>query len=558
MLKKLKENSRFFGTILAVIIVGGSLASAGISIFSYYSSVDREYVMKIGSEKVYSKSFNMLNEIEKISFVDALITRAVINKFKNRFHLSVSNSEVNDDYVGKIKNAREKINRRISEKELVKLVFKTTPAKLREGIYNEILSEKIKDIVSNSYVPSEKEIKSEMKDGNSRDEAIENLRTKNSSQYYQYWLENERENIAIEYKDVDYEKYGDSSLFTLGSLSVKNHHFARLYRMYLLYPILLQGFNDGDTNEEKAARMAYSSKRRDLLLASEALSRGFRCSKKLSSLDKINYLKDRLEERVKEEILINENTLKSHFMQNRAKYDEKERAYVDVLFLPFKASSLDIIENDNRAKEALDRAIKSNELPNINKKRESKEIFSKRFGRKYFRDGEVVPSVINDGNIRVIAKEQNGEIEYVEFRPSVSENSLNNIREQASKTYDQIFDEKIDLKKAIEIYSDINFKKELTIYRDGKFDRELEDAVMKSDKLVKLENINGIYIFKRRGYYPEKRAKFEDVRERVISEVKSKEIESEIEKLLKRLEDKKSIKITPGYFKDLIDSKSEE
>ncbi len=556
MLKKFKNSTRYVGILLAVLLVGGLVASAFGSIFTLISNRE-DYVIKVGENKIYPSMIKSLNdELSKTLFIASLIDKEVMDKYKNKLHLSISSNEIDEKYSEKISRARSRVNRRISERDLVRIVYGTTIAKLRSSIYNEIMNEKIREIIVNSYSPKERDIKKVMSDEDcDRDRAIYKLKSDNGNKYFKNWLQEERTAVNLEIKDPDFAKYAPFNLLSLGSLKVTNHEFANTMSIYVSYPMILN-YMPGDSSEEKAAKFVYKSLNRDMLLAGEALSKGVRCSRDLSNLDKINYLKGRMEEKIKDEINVRDRDLKAYFFSNRDKYDEKERAYVDIVFLPFKPSNTDIEERDREANDILNSAIKSNSLPKgMEQKKMSKEEFTKKFGRKFFRKNEVVPSLFLNEGKKIVAKDEGESVSFVELEAKMSKETKESLERQASKILDQIEKEHIDMKKAVELYSDVNFKKKITVHRDGKLDKELEKAIMSSDRIEKVVTGKGIYIFKRSSYYPEKRAVFEDVRNRVVNDYKSSVFDKKVEEAISDISSRKSVKIEKSFFKDLIEKK---
>ena len=191
----------------------------------------------------------------------------------------------------------------------------------------------------------------------------------------------------------------------------------------------------------------------------------------------------------------------------------------------------------------------------MEQKKMSKEEFTKKFGRKFFRKNEVVPSLFLNEGKKIVAKDEGESVSFVELEAKMSKETKESLERQASKILDQIEKEHIDMKKAVELYSDVNFKKKITVHRDGKLDKELEKAIMSSDRIEKVVTGKGIYIFKRSSYYPEKRAVFEDVRNRVVNDYKSSVFDKKVEEAISDISSRKSVKIEKSFFKDLIEKK---
>ena len=205
---------------------------------------------------------------------------------------------------------------------------------------------------------------------------------------------------------------------------------------------------------------------------------------------------------VKESLNTSKSKLKAYLYSNMDKYVEKERAYVDIIFLPYKPSITDLADFNKDANAVLKQSIKAKTLPrNVQKETLTRKEFANKYGKKYFRKNEVVPHLIADGDSKIIAKEIDGSIEFIKLDPIISEKTKKDVEDLSNRIMKEIEDGS-EFSKLRDLYSDVNFKKQQTVYRDGKFEKNLEKAVLKYDNLRNVYTEKGIYVYKRSSYFP--------------------------------------------------------
>lgn len=561
LIQKIRKNSRTIAIVLAFVFLGVPIISVVNSLINtYYKSSELKRVfLLIGDKEIDRNEFNELlrsstgsNEyLKKVMSISYFIDREILLQYSQKFHIYISKKDVADEYNKKIEHARSKMSQRISEKDLVRSFYKMSPFSLRKSINDELLVKKVEERVYDLYSPSNIDVQNLVtKENITKDEAIIKLKKENKDKFFRGWLENKRSEINIKFEDESFNKYLTSKSIVSGDFYITNIEIANMILLYIKYPIILENAK-GSTNEIKAFSMISNSIKRDLLFANEAINRGFYVDPSFSMKDKISELKKMVEKDEEDRIIISKKDSEKYFKNNRNKYMEKERVYADIIFFKYESSEEDYQKLLKKADDILDKAIKSNELPKKDVKSMDKKSFSRKYGRSYFKDGEVVPSLIKDREDRIIAKAEGDTIKYIELKRDISDDTKNAIKVKAEKVFKLIEDEKMDSKKAMDIYSDVNFKKEQgPINRGSDINNKVGDAIFNKKFGIEYKK-DGIYIFKRTKYMPKKNPSFKDVSSRVDSDVKRSMKTNQIDKLLNKISKKYSIDYKGEYFENL-------
>lgn len=528
MLKKIKKYSKYvIGMMIFLFVILPSMLGA-YNIYQYVflsKGIQEEVVISIDGHNITSYDISMHpTGLDKMVYIYNEIERVATEKIVNMLHIDVPYNEIDERYKNKVKQAKSRVKENINERELVRRVYGTSPYKLRDSIYEELKVDKVKNFLSD------------------RDDLGK----------YKDILRKEIDKLDIKYIDESLLKYAPKRLFSLNSLCIMSQDFLPILLNFARYPMILEHIENSEKDPlKKAAKYLYSSIKQELFLADIAVSRGIEVESE--GRDKIRDLADKLKEGIKSEIDTSDYYLKYYLKSNIDKYVEKERAYVDVIYIPFKPSKRDIELSESIANKTLDLAIKSNELPKKMKlKSLDKKIFSNRYNKRYFRSNEVVPNLISDTKSKIIAKDAGDKIEYVEFVAEISKETREDILNRAEDIKNKIENQEMTFDKAREIFSDINFKKEITIYRDNKFNKDLENSVMKNEDLTKLVTEEGVYIFKRKKYYAYKKPTLDEVRDRVEREYREYKLTEELALLIKRHSAKNKIQILDEYVEELI------
>lgn len=568
LIQKIRKNSRTIAIVLAFMFLGVPIFSVFRSLVNnlYKSSELESAFLVIGDKHFKRKELNrLLNSnsgsdqyLQRVVSISYFVDREILLQYSKKMHLYVSKKDIDEEYRKKIDHARSKISQRISEKDLIRSFYKMSPFALKNSINDELLVKKVEERIYDLYSPSNIDIQNVItKDNVTRDKAIDKLKKDNKEKFFRGWLEKKRSEINITFEDKNFEKYLFDKAIVSGDFYISNIEFANMMLLYIKYPIILENAK-GSNNNIKAFSIISDSMKRDLLLANEAVNRGFYADPSFSMKDRISELKKLVEKNEEDNIKISKRDSEKYFKANRSKYMEKERVYADIIFFKYESSQEDYENLLKKSDELLDQAIKSNDLPKGNIKSMDKKSFSRKYGRSYFKEGEVVPSIIKDRETRIIAKAEGDNIKYIELNKDISDNTKNKINANAEKVYKSIEDGKMDSKKAMDIYSDVNFKKEQgPINRGSDINNKVGDSIFNKELGIEYKK-DGIYIFKRTKYMPKKNPSFKDVSNRVESDVKRSMKSNQTDELLSKISKKYSISYEVEYFKDLYDKATNE
>ena len=515
-------------------------------------------------EKVLQR--NLPDSLSIALFLDEAVTREVVKSASRKLHVGISNSEIDLEFNTRLNSKRDKMDKKMRDSELVRLVFKTTPSKLKDQIRDELTAKKLKERLEGIYSPSDNEINTHFNKYKNckytgkklkevKADIIDKLKQSHKKEFAEKWLEDQRAAIKVEFVDEEYAKGKHSDLLKDKGLAFSNVSFARLVSMYARYPQLFGATATDDTPEVAAMKLVYDRMSTDLIMANEAVKRKLMPdSKNLTNDKNIFELRSLLEKDIEKNIQMDDDDLKLFFSKTKEKYDEKERAYANVVFLAYKTSDEDRVDIEKKADKALDVAIKSNKLKGDIQEL-SLDQFKQKVSRKTYRKGEVVPTLLKDGSTYIIAKEDKGNIKYVEFAEAPSARTKKEVNKQSTKIIKDLKEKKLDFKKSMEIYSEGKYTKELgPIYRESDEDRDLVNKIFNTEdkKLEVVKGDKGIFILERTQYHPEKKATFENVRGKIESEYKQSKRAEAIENLRKYLNDKSKVKVLDPEIKKLI------
>jgi hypothetical protein len=471
--------------------------------------------------KIYSDDLDKLESYyEKVRYVNDVIEDDILENLANKLHVFPSNAEIEEAYSKKVSEAKKRVGESLANKDVVRRVYGITVSKLRDLLYKDLRVKMVTEII------------------------------KKSGDNINHYLDKEKLSLALNTSDTSLKRYFPKKLFSLGkSIEIYNYEFANSIHEWKRYPAFLQQL--GVSNDTTSImKYLFGSLKSRMILADLAIREGIVSD--LFGEAKIIDLNRKYKEKLESNINPKDYELRSYYKSNIDFYKERERAYVDIVFLPYKPSNEDIEKSNIEAKALLDIAIKSNKLPEgFEIKSISKANFSKLYGKKYFRRDEIVPSLIDNINNKVIAKESNGNIEYIEISPKISDESISNIENLANRIKKDISLGKITIKKAVESYSDANFKKQMTVYRDTNIDKDLIESILKNEELSILKNKKGIYIFKRDKYFKDKTPSLDEIKDRVERDYKKHYLDKEISSLLNSKKDIE-IEINDEYIRELL------
>lgn len=402
-----------------------------------------------------------------------------------------------------------------------------------------LLRSKIIDKVASSYSPPK----------NEKNYTSKSLMAKNSFLFADGWLHRKIENYKIVFVDSGLEKYSRKAALKCGDFTIDNVAF------YNYFYSLLGGRRINPRNDHLAYKAVVEEYSSLLVLANEASNRGLQLSiNLLSPMNRIYKMVEALKADIKKKIRCENFQLREHYNSNRKKYIEKERAYLKILEIPFKASVLDKQNAKKRAEEILTVSLKGNELPYVDFILSPSE-FKKRFKISTI-NKKVHKNLLKEGDSYFIVKRDGEKVKMIDVKPVPSDESK---EETLSKFYSisqQIengnlnFESKVLLGFAIKDLGPIYIN-------DANLEPLLLEKVFdaNSGEIFGFVGEKKAYIVKRTKYFAAK-SSFDDVKDKVKADYIEIKANEEINRLKEELLTRSNIEILDDHIKSKVNYSS--
>ncbi|MGL4968810.1 MAG: peptidylprolyl isomerase, partial [Fusobacteriaceae bacterium] len=317
---------------------------------------------------------------------------------------------------------------------------------------------------------------------------------------------------------------------------------------------------------EVAKKTAYDRYEALIKIAKEAILKGITVEENLPLDMKLEEYRDKLSKKMEEEIVLDERDVIKYFEENKAKYDKGATAEAEVTFIPFVPSDKDKENTKNRA-ENLIKDLNVENFAEMAKKYSkdpgsavnggalgwfTKGMMVKPFENAVFEGevGKIYPEPIETeyGYHIIFIHERDeakgGNASHILLTPEISNETRKSKEETAKRISEELKSGKIifnDLEKE----NLIEFSKKIENINENGFipgmgyNKELTNKIFKSkvNEINLLQENEGIYIVKKLMEKPAVKADLnqENIRNKVSSELKTKKIAEEMQKIMSNL-----------------------
>ncbi|TDT69892.1 peptidyl-prolyl cis-trans isomerase D [Hypnocyclicus thermotrophus] len=517
---------------------------------SYVDSLKIERAFSNGIEnyrKVYGNSIDG-EELKTIIFNNFIEQELLVKEAKN-MKIKVSSKEINEKY--------NQVRANFPDEKTFNNALKMqgyTKDSLKNDIKNSLLVEKVTEKIESQAKVTDDEIKKYYENNKYglyldkdyekvKDEIKERLLNNKKGRIYRAYVSKLLK--SSKYEDVKeiYQKYLYNIEISKDGFEFSNIDIANRTIIQKLYGA-----------GEKAAETAKKSIEKDIETAKKYISAGVEVNKELTTEDKIVDLREKYIAKLRKEIKISDEEIKTYFEKNSTKYETKEEAEAQIIEFELKPSKADSNKALEKAKNILKEltpenfaekakeysegptAVNGGDLGWFTKGRMIKEFEEAAFSTE---KGTINQNIIKTQfGYHIIyvedKKTENGKesvkARHILIKENVSEDTKNNVIKKAKEILEKIKNKEITFEeaaKANSVLKNFEFKK---IRRDGYiegigFNKELSDAILSSKlKELKLFTNNIIVIFKKTKYQKFEKANFEKSKDRVRYDILNEKI----------------------------------
>lgn len=559
-IRKFRKHIKPFIWVITILFV---LSSAMLAYMNMRSSYDRAnvYAFKLDGEKIskidVEKTKSNLTQgysrylgdkldkdlIEIIAF-DDVINRNLTLKIAEDLNLKVPNSEVNAQYEA-IENSvgnKEQFKRMLAVQGYTKKTFKIE-------IKNNMLIEKTFQKIQEGIEPTEEEItlnynenKNTLYDGKTLDEVkadiTKSLKEEKGMEKYLKLLEDIKnvakiEDVAPEYQTLVEKTEIDKSGFKVTNVDLAKRTLNMLFA--------------GNLDKEQAKLEAKNYYESQIKIAEEAKKRGITVDEAFPVDYQFGQYQKALFENIKSQIKPTEAELKDYFEKNSLKYDTFPSAQADIAVVQIEPSS----EDKAKAKAEAEEILKTLTAENFKEKAKElsqgpsagnggdlgwfskgdmvepfqKAVFEGEIGKVYPTPVETVFGYhlifIEDRN----DKEEKAKASHILITPKVSDTTITSKEQEMTELKNKLSSKEITFENIKNDRTDIiqnnKFKINNAGYISGLgYNEKLAKYILDApeNKVDSITIDDKVYIFNKTEDVKYKKAKFEDVKDRVTED----------------------------------------
>lgn len=353
-IRKFRKHIKPFIWFITILFI---LSSAMLAYMNMRSSYDRAnvYALKLNGNKIskvdIERSKNnlvqgysrFLGDKTDKSLIEVLAFDEVINKnltleIADKLNVKVPNKEVNLQY--------ESIEKSVGNKEQFKRMLAAqgyTTKTFKLEIKNNMLIEKTFQKIKEGIIPSEEEINKRYNEEMNtlysdktldevKDQIINSLKEEKGMREYLTLLEQSKNNAKVENVAPEYEKLVRKIEMEKDGFKISNVDLAKrtLNSLYV---------TNGDKEKADAQVKEYYDDQ--INLAKEAVKRGIKIPENLPLDYQFEYLQKQLFENIKSQINPTQEDLKTYFDNNSLKYDVFPSAQANIAVIQIEPSAVD-------------------------------------------------------------------------------------------------------------------------------------------------------------------------------------------------------------------------
>ncbi|WP_291258866.1 peptidylprolyl isomerase [Fusobacterium sp.] len=573
-IRKFRKHIKPFIWFITVLFI---LSSGMLAYMNIRSSYDRAnvYAFKLDGEKVskmevertknnlvqgYSRFLGdkLDKKLIEILAFDEVINRNLTLEIADELNIKVPNKEVNAQYdsIEKSIGNKEQFKRMLAAQGYTKKTFK-------QDIKSNILIEKTFQKIKEGVVPTEEEIQREYEngvttlyDGKSldevRDQLINNLKEQKGMEEYLVLLKKSKDKVKIDSVSPEYEELLGKVEIDKDGFKVTNIDFAKkmLNALYV---------TNGD--KEKADFQVREYYDNQIKIAKEAMKRGIVVSEDLPLEYRFEIFQRELFNNIKSAIKPTAEELKEYFNNNNLKYDIFPSAQAEIAKIQIEPSA----EDKEVAKKQAEDILKEVTPENFKEKAEeystgpsagnggelgwfSKGDMVEPFQKAAFEGevGKVYPTPVETvfGYHLILVEDKNEKEDKVKashilISPKISKKTVEDKEKDIENLREKIQKKEIEFKNISKDRTDIVQNNSFRINNAGYisglgYNEELAKTILDApiNKVEILKIDNEIYIFNKTEDVKYKKAKYEDVKDRVKEDYLNSKAQEEMKKYM--------------------------
>lgn len=573
-IRKFRKHIKPFIWFITVLFI---LSSAMLAYMNMRSSYDRTniYALKLNGKKIskidVEKTKNNLTQgysrflgdkvdrelVEVLAF-DDVINRNLTLEIADKLNVKVPSKEVNAQYES-IENSignKEQFRRMLAAQGYTKKTFKI-------DIENSMIIEKTFQKIKDGIVPTEQEIESKYSAGKYtlyngkeltevKDQIVNNIKEQKGMEEYLTLLEQARnsakiENIAPEYENLVEKVEIDKDGFKITNVDLAKKTLNTLYA------------TNGNREEADAQVKSYYDEQ--INLAKEALNRGITVNEDFPVDYKLDYLQKMLFENIRAGLKPTDKDMEEYFKNNSLKYDTFPSAQAEIAVVQVEPSTADKERAKKEAENILvtltpenfkDKAKEYSTGPSAENGGElgwfSKGDMVEPFQKAVFEGkvGEVYPTPVETvfGYHLILIEDRKDEenrakASHILFTPTLSEETTLAKAKEIDELKSKLQNNEISFKDLTKDRKDViqsnNFKINNAGYISGLgYNDVLAKTILDapSNKVESFTAEDKIYIFNKVEDIKYKKAKYEDVKDRVREDYLNSKTQEEIKKYI--------------------------
>lgn len=495
--------------------------------------------------------------IEVLAF-DEVINRNLTLEIADELNIKVPNKEVNAQYdsIEKSIGNKEQFKRMLAAQGYTKKTFK-------QDIKNNILIEKTFQKIKEGVVPTDEEIQREYEngvatlyDGKSldevRDQVINNLKEQKGMEEYLVLLKKSKDRVKIDSVSPEYEELLAKVEIDKDGFKVTNIDFAKkmLNALYV---------NNGD--KEKADLQVREYYDNQIKIAKEAMKRGIVVPEDLPLEYRFEIFQRELFNNIKSTIKPTDEELKEYFNNNNLKYDIFPSAQAEIAKVQIEPSA----EDKEIAKKQAEDILKEATPENFKEKAKeystgpsagnggelgwfSKGDMVEPFQKAAFEGevGKIYPTPVETvfGYHLILVEDKNEKEDKVKashilISPKISKKTVEDKEKDIENLREKIQNKEIEFKNISKDRTDIVQNNSFRINNAGYisglgYNEELAKTILDAplNKVESLKIDNEIYIFNKTEDVKYKKAKYEDVKDRVKEDYLNSKAQEEMKKYM--------------------------
>lgn len=495
--------------------------------------------------------------IEVLAF-DEVINRNLTLEIADELNIKVPNKEVNAQYdsIEKSIGNKEQFKRMLAAQGYTKKTFK-------QDIKNNILIEKTFQKIKEGVVPTDEEIQREYEngvatlyDGKSldevRDQVINNLKEQKGMEEYLVLLKKSKDRVKIDSVSPEYEELLAKVEIDKDGFKVTNIDFAKkmLNALYV---------TNGD--KEKADLQVREYYDNQIKIAKEAMKRGIVVPEDLPLEYRFEIFQRELFNNIKSTIKPTDEELKEYFNNNNLKYDIFPSAQAEIAKVQIEPSA----EDKEIAKKQAEDILKEATPENFKEKAKeystgpsagnggelgwfSKGDMVEPFQKAAFEGevGKIYPTPVETvfGYHLILVEDKNEKEDKVKashilISPKISKKTVEDKEKDIENLREKIQNKEIEFKNISKDRTDIVQNNSFRINNAGYisglgYNEELAKTILDAplNKVESLKIDNEIYIFNKTEDVKYKKAKYEDVKDRVKEDYLNSKAQEEMKKYM--------------------------